>query len=104
MNSVIEFISDHYVWFLTITIILLFGIIGYIVDTKRNKSDFLKQKEEEIDEEALENITANSEEKSLSDMVAKSKNINVETKNVELVDKEILEDNKTNTEESENDK
>lgn len=96
MENIINFIGDNYAWFLTITIILLFALIGYIVDTKRNKNDLLKKTENEIDEINLENINV-QEGKSLNDMVSKSKNINPETQAVELTDGEIL-----NTENSDN--
>ena len=92
MESIIEFISNNYAWFLTITIILLFALIGYIYDTKRDKTDLLKKQEVELDEAAIENIVA-PEGKSLADVVTNSKNINIETKQVELVDKSILSDN-----------
>lgn len=91
MENIISFIGDNYAWFLTITIILLFALIGYIVDTKRNKNDLLKKTENELDELNLENINV-QEGKSLNDMVSTSKNINPETKNVELTDAEILQD------------
>lgn len=99
MENIINFIGDNYAWFLTITIILLFALIGYIVDTKRNKNDLLKKTENEIDEINLENINV-QEGKSLNDMVSKSKNINPETQAVELTDSEIL--NKENSDNSNN--
>lgn len=91
MDKIIEFISNNYVWFLTITIILLFALIGYIFDTKKNENDLLKKTENEIDEESLENLSVPTG-KSLADIVNNSKNINSETKNVELTDKSILDD------------
>lgn len=60
MESIINFISNNYAWFLTITIILLFALIGYIVDTKRNNNlkdnipkgdNSLENKEEKEEEE-----------------------------------------------------
>ena len=56
MEKIIEFIGNNYAWFLTITIILLFALIGYIHDSKRNKKDLMKLSEEAIEEESLENI------------------------------------------------
>ena len=91
MDKIIEFIGNNYAWFLTITILLLFALIGYIYDSKKNKSDLIKKTEDEIDEESLEKLDI-PEDKSLSDMISKSKNINPETMNVELTDKSILED------------
>jgi len=98
MDKIIEFIGNNYSWFLTFTIILLFALIGYIYDTKRNKNDLFKKTELEIDEESLENIIV-PEGKSLADVVNVSKNINPETKSVELVDATILNEtqNKDNT-------
>ncbi len=102
MEKVIEFVGNNYAWFLTISIILLFALIGYIVDSKRSKNDLLKKTETEIDENAIQEIMNNTENegKSLSDMVSKSKNINPETKGVDLVDENILnkkdETNSTN--------
>ena len=89
MEKIVDFIGDNYAWFLTITIILLFALIGYIVDTKRNKNDLLKKTENEIEELNLENIKV-QEGKSLNDAVSTSKNINPETRAVELTDTEIL--------------
>lgn len=91
MENIIEFISDNYTWFLTFTLILLFALIGYIYDSKKNKTDLLKKQEMEIEEESLENIVV-PENKSFQDMVNTSKNINPETKSVELTDVEILND------------
>lgn len=104
MEKITEFIGNNYAWFLTVTIILLFALIGYIYDSKRNKSDLMKKQEEELDASSYESImtdveTLDSGDKSLSDMVSKSKNINPETKVVELNDNSILNENvPTNTE------
>lgn len=91
MENVIEFLGNNYAWFLTATIILLFALIGYIVDNKRNQNDLFKKKEFEIEEIDVENIKL-QEGKSLNDIVSTSKNINPETQNVELTDVEILND------------
>ena len=92
MEKVIEFVGNNYAWFLTISIILLFALVGYIVDTKRTQKDLTKKAEDELDENVIEELKENSmnDNKSLSDMVTKSKNINAETKAVELVDETIL--------------
>lgn len=101
MDKIIEFISNNYSWFLTISIILLFALIGYIYDTKREKTDLLKKTENEIDEESIENIII-TEEKSLNEAVSKSKNINSETKQVELTDESIINDDKNEEIQNEN--
>lgn len=100
MEKIIDFIGNNYSWFLTITIILLFALIGYIYDSKRNKTDLLKKAENEMEEISLENIVV-PEGKSLSEHVSKSKNINQETKNVELTDETILNEN-NNTQDTAN--
>lgn len=94
MERIVDFIGDNYAWFLTITIILLFALIGYIIDTKRNNNDLFKKAENKMEEINLENIMI-QEEKSLSEMVNTSKNINPETKALELTDAGII-DNQNN--------
>ena len=98
MEKMIEFVGNNYSWFLTISIILLFALIGYIVDTKRTKNDIFKKNEDEMNESILNDIMSdnNNTNKSLSDMVSKSKNINAETKSVELVDETILNNQENN--------
>lgn len=91
MEKFIDFIGNNYAWFLTITIILLFALIGYIVDTKKSKNDLFTKNENEIDEESLENLIV-PEGKSLAETVNISKNINKETMQVELTDETILKE------------
>ena len=74
MEKIVEFIGSNYAWFLTITIL-------------KNKNDLLKKSEEELDEESLENIMV-AEDKKLSDMVVNTKDINPETKEVNILEKE----------------
>ena len=54
MEKIIEFIGNNYVWFLTITIILLFALIGYIFDNR--KSVGKKEVEEDKDEVIVEEV------------------------------------------------
>ena len=56
MEKLAEFVGNNYAWFLTITIILLFALIGYIYDSKKNKEDLIKKAEQAIDEESLDNL------------------------------------------------
>ncbi len=94
MEKIIEFVANNYAWFLTITILLIFALIGYIYDTKREKKDLVKKSEDELNEEMLQNLVV-PEGKSLAETVMSSKNINPETKAVELTDKTILESSNT---------
>ncbi len=38
MDILIEFLLDNYIWFLVISLILVFALIGYLVDTGVNKN------------------------------------------------------------------
>ena len=37
MDFVIDFLVGNYMWFLVITIVLIFALIGYVVDSKEHK-------------------------------------------------------------------
>lgn len=37
METIMAFITENYIWFLIITIILIFALIGYLVDTKKDE-------------------------------------------------------------------
>ncbi len=37
MQTIIDFIVSNYLWFLIISIILIFALIGYLVDTNEKK-------------------------------------------------------------------
>jgi hypothetical protein len=68
--------------------LLLFALIGYIVDSRREKNDLFRKTSENIDEESLENLVV-PEGKKLSDMVSKSASLDPTTKNVVLTDESI---------------
>lgn len=38
MDAILEFFVNNYMWFLIISLILIFALIGYIVDTAEKKS------------------------------------------------------------------
>lgn len=38
MNTFLEFLSNHYIWFLVISLIIIFALIGYLVDSSTNKN------------------------------------------------------------------
>ena len=48
MDAFTNFLANNYVWFLIISLILIFALIGYLVDSKEIKSGkkIKKQKEE----------------------------------------------------------
>ena len=37
METIVIFLADNYIWFLVITLILIFALIGYLVDTKKDE-------------------------------------------------------------------
>ncbi len=67
MDKFVSFISDNYVWFLVITIVLLFALIGYFYDTRKNKYDLFKKNESALEDE-LKKYTL-PEDKSINDML-----------------------------------
>lgn len=38
MNTLIDFLLNNYIWCLVISLILVFALIGYLVDASTNKS------------------------------------------------------------------
>lgn len=46
MDTILNFITQNYLWFLVIAIILLLALIGYFVDVKKDSDDspFKKEK------------------------------------------------------------
>lgn len=70
MDSFVTFLSDNYVWFLVITIILLFALIGYFVDARKTKYDLFTKNETEIESHA-KNYELPSD-KSLNDILNNS--------------------------------
>lgn len=73
MKNIIEYIANHYVIFLTLLIFLLFSLIGYIIDTIREKNDVFKKKEREFEETDLDNLVID-EDKKISDSILETKN------------------------------
>ncbi len=79
MDNFITFISDNYVWFLLITIFLIFALIGYLYDTKKSKTDYIK-KNENLVKEVEEEIEL-PEGKSINELVNNTSNIENEIDN-----------------------
>lgn len=64
MSAILNFLVNNYIWFLVITLILLFALIGYLVDTKKDerftkKIEIDKEIESRLDVAAAANITLN---------------------------------------------
>lgn len=56
MDKIIEFVGNNYSWFLTITIILLFALIGYIYDNRNTKKEIDNQEEDKKEDVILEEV------------------------------------------------
>ncbi len=56
MDKIIEFVGNNYSWFLTITIILLFALIGYIYDNRNSKKEIDNQEEDKKEDVILEEV------------------------------------------------
>lgn len=67
MSNFINFVSDNYVWFLVISIFLIFALIGYIVDSRRDESLLNRRKKEPSDIETMEIDIP--EDKSINDTI-----------------------------------
>ena len=77
MDKFITFVSDNYIWFLVITIFLIFALIGYIYDNKRSKTDYIKKNDALVQEEEIEL----PEDKSINDLINSTDNNETEIDN-----------------------
>ena len=72
MEGFTSFLANNYIWFLIISLILLFALIGYLVDVKEIKSG-KKDKKPEDDLKIIDFSTVD-QSKSLSDSNKEKKN------------------------------
>lgn len=77
MDKFITFVSDNYIWFLLITIFLIFALIGYIYDNKRSKTDYINKNDALVQEEEIEL----PEDKSINDLINSTDNNETEIDN-----------------------
>lgn len=77
MDIFITFVSDNYIWFLLITIFLIFALIGYIYDNKRSKTDYINKNDALVQEEEIEL----PEGKSINDLINSTDNNETEIDN-----------------------
>ncbi len=66
MDLVIDFLVGNYMWFLVITIILIFSLIGYIVDSKEHKEVSIFDSPQELAKN-LELLAASAQNKTIGD-------------------------------------
>lgn len=80
MDNFVGFISDNYVWFLVITIFLIFALIGYFYDTKHADVQISKK---EMSDELAQDIPIQSE-KSINDMIGNTSTVDTTNAGVNL--------------------
>ena len=75
MENILNFITNNYLWFLIIAIILLLALLGYFVDVRKASDDspFKKSKDDKniANEENLENVKIENN-MSLNEMINNS--------------------------------
>lgn len=82
MELFIDFLVGNYMWFLVITIILVFSLIGYIVDSKEQKESMSLVGAVGM-EQNLQALAASAQNKSILDAVnASNRNINFQNNTI----------------------
>ena len=66
MDFVIDFLVGNYMWFLVITIILIFSLIGYIVDSREQKEVSIFDSPQELAKN-LEMLAASAQNRTIGD-------------------------------------
>ena len=56
MNNFITFLTDNYIWFLVITIVLLFSLIGYLVENSKYPKEPKEPKIEKENHQKSQNL------------------------------------------------
>lgn len=98
MEEILDFLVNNYLWFLIISLILIFALIGYIVDSYEKKAPKLHfQKDEDVNM----NISEVTPEKSLKELIEENEDIvDVVNRDVEQIVAPVNPDNKLNIDDS----
>lgn len=72
MNMVIDFLANNYMWFLVTTIILIFALIGYIVEAREQKNASVFGVASAQMEQNFERLAASAQNRTLSDAMQSS--------------------------------
>ena len=78
MDAFTNFLANNYVWFLIISLILIFALIGYLVDAKEIKTGKREKKKKE--ELKVVDFSTVDQSKSLNDSIKEdsTKNLNLD--------------------------
>lgn len=71
MDFVIDFLVGNYMWFLVITIVLIFALIGYVVDSKEHKEVSIFDSPQELAKN-LEMLAASAQNKTIGEAMSPS--------------------------------
>ena len=71
MEIILKYCGEHYILFIVLTIILLFGLIGYFVDQSDQKKGISKIIKHEVQKD-IHDLAAQAEGKSINQVVNKA--------------------------------
>jgi len=74
MDAFTDFLARNYLWFLVISIVLLFALIGYFVDQREQKKGISKINKPKEPEVNIEDLQALAQNKSLNNAVSDAMN------------------------------
>jgi len=70
MDFIVDFLVNNYMWFLVITIILIFALIGYVVDSREEKEVSIFDSPQEL-EKNLARLAESAQNKTIGDAMSK---------------------------------
>ena len=101
MQTFIDFLVNNYLWFIIISFILIFALIGYLVDTNEKKNKEMIE-DNEVDAPIMENIKVEDTTESANmDMGIEEKTLQKDVISVAeepLIHNEAVEEKKEETE------
>lgn len=56
MEGFLDFLANNYIWFLMVAILLVFALIGYLIDNKETKEDEIEKKPKQLEEVGVQTI------------------------------------------------
>ena len=88
MEAILTFLVDNYLWFLIISLILIFGLIGYIVDAHERKTPKLHFEE---NADLTPEMSNEHEDKTIQEMLEEQEILETNEPNETVVVAEVLE-------------
>lgn len=58
MQAIVDFLANNYLWFIVISLILIFALIGYLVDTSERNSKSNDLEEQMLDGNSLDSTSS----------------------------------------------